>query len=107
MACCASGAGWGWFMIRTGAFLLSLGLVLGGCMQGTLQSSNPASFTERDKRLLANPPYAQAAIPQAYQRAIVDYHRSEAPGSIVVDTDARHLYLVMPQGKAIRYGVAV
>jgi len=94
-------------MVRTGAFVLSLGLVLGGCMQGTLQPTNPAMFTERDKRLLANAPYAQASIPQDYQRAIVDYHRSEAPGSIVVDTDARHLYFVLPQGQAIRYGVAV
>jgi lipoprotein-anchoring transpeptidase ErfK/SrfK len=94
-------------MIRTGAFVLSLVLVLGGCMQGTLQPTNPASFTERDRRLLANAPYAQASIPQDYQRAIVDYHRSETPGSIVVDTDARHLYFVTSPGKAIRYGVAV
>jgi lipoprotein-anchoring transpeptidase ErfK/SrfK len=95
------------FMIRAAAFALSLGLLLGGCMQATLQPASPANFTERDKKLLANPPYAQVTIPTAYQRALVDYHRSEAPGSIVVDTDARYLYYVLPQGKAIRYGVAV
>ena len=94
-------------MIKAGALVLGLGLVLGGCMQATLQPASQANFTERDKRLLANPPYAQVAIPQTYQRAIVDFHRSEAPGSIVVDTDARYLYYVLPQGKAIRYGVAV
>jgi lipoprotein-anchoring transpeptidase ErfK/SrfK len=94
-------------MMRAGAFVVSLGLVLGGCMQATLQPASPANFTERDKRLLANPPYAQVTIPTTYQRAIVDYHRSETPGSIVVDTDARYLYFVLPQGKAIRYGVAV
>jgi lipoprotein-anchoring transpeptidase ErfK/SrfK len=91
----------------TGALIISLGFVLGGCMQATLQPSSPANFTERDKRLLANAPYAQAAIPTNYQRAIVDYHRSETPGTVVVDTDARQLYFVLPQGKAIRYGVAV
>ncbi len=42
-----------------------------------------------------------------YQRHIVDYHRYEAPGSIVVDTDARYLYYVLPNKKAIRYGVTV
>jgi lipoprotein-anchoring transpeptidase ErfK/SrfK len=43
----------------------------------------------------------------AYQRTIVQFHRKEAPGSIVVDTDDRHLYYVMADGKALRYGVTV
>jgi lipoprotein-anchoring transpeptidase ErfK/SrfK len=94
-------------MTRTGALVLSLGVMLGGCMQGTLSPVDQANFTERDKRLLANPPYAQAAIPTNYQRAVVNYQRSESPGSIVVDTDHRYLYYVLPQGKALRYGVAV
>ena len=92
--------------VRGSAFLM-LGLLLGGCMQATLEPSTQASFTPRDKKLLANPPYAEATIPQAYQRHIVDYHRSEAPGSIVVDTDARYLYYVLGDNKAIRYGIAV
>jgi lipoprotein-anchoring transpeptidase ErfK/SrfK len=81
--------------------------MLGGCMQATLSPVSDAGFTARDKRLLANPPYEQAAIPVAYQRHIVEYHRKEAPGSLLVDTDARYLYYVLPEGKAIRYGVIV
>jgi len=50
---------------------------------------------------------AQAIIPEAYRRAIVTYHRKEAPGTIVIDSDARYLYYVLPEGKAIRYGVTV
>src|SRR5258705_1049738 len=92
--------------VRGSAFVL-LGLLLGGCMQDDLEPATQANFTQRDKKLLANPPYAEAAIPQAYQRAIVDYPRSEAPGSIVVDTDARYLYYVLADRKAIRYGVTV
>jgi lipoprotein-anchoring transpeptidase ErfK/SrfK len=92
--------------LRKSALIL-LGLMLGGCMQATLEPATDASFTPRDRRLLANPPYAQATIPQPYQRHIVDYHRAEAPGSIVVDTDARYLYYVLPNRKAIRYGVTV
>src|SRR4029077_6615816 len=42
-----------------------------------------------------------------FRRHIVDYSRREMPGTILVDTDARYLYYVLPQGKAIRYGVAV
>jgi lipoprotein-anchoring transpeptidase ErfK/SrfK len=82
-------------------------LALGGCMQATLSPSSDASFTQRDRQLLAHPPYAQASIPQQYQRHIVDYTRREAPGTILVDTDARYLYYVLPNGKAVRYGVAV
>ena len=84
-----------------------LGPLLGGCMQTTLAPSSQASFTPRDRQLLANPPYAQASIPETYQRHIVDYQRTERPGTILVDTDARFLYYVLPGGKAVRYGVAV
>ena len=64
-------------------------------------------MTPRDRTLLANAPYARASIPVAYQRHIVDFHRKELPGSIVVETDDRYLYFVLPKGKAIRYGVTV
>jgi lipoprotein-anchoring transpeptidase ErfK/SrfK len=92
--------------VRKTAFLL-IGLLLGGCMQQTLEPASEAGFTARDKKLLAEAPYAKVTIPQPYQRHIVDYHRSEAEGTIVVDTDARYLYFVLPNKKAIRYGVTV
>jgi lipoprotein-anchoring transpeptidase ErfK/SrfK len=95
---------------RSGLALLLmglLGLMLGGCMQATLAPSSNANFTPRDRQLLAHPPYAQADIPESYRRHIVDYSRRELPGTILVDTDARYLYYVLPGGKAIRYGVAV
>jgi lipoprotein-anchoring transpeptidase ErfK/SrfK len=86
-----------------------LGLVLGGCADSTRFSSpsSDANFTPRDRGLLANPPYAQADIPEQFRRHIVDYPYKEAPGTILVNSDARYLYYVLPQGKAVRYGVAV
>jgi lipoprotein-anchoring transpeptidase ErfK/SrfK len=66
-----------------------------------------ANFTARDRQELANPPYRQAWIAPTYRRQIVRYHRKEAPGTILVDTDARYLYYVLPEGKAIRYGAIV
>jgi lipoprotein-anchoring transpeptidase ErfK/SrfK len=92
--------------LRAVAFVL-VGLMLGGCMQQTLEPASEANFKPRDKKLLANAPYAQATIPEPYRRHIVDYHRKEAPGTIVVDSDARYLYYVLDGGKAIRYGVTV
>jgi len=87
--------------------LLTFGLLASGCVQSTLEVASDASMTPRDKKLLANAPYAQATIPDPYKRHIVTYHRKEAAGSIVVDSDARYLYYVLPEGKAIRYGITV
>ncbi|KAA2242180.1 L,D-transpeptidase [Salinarimonas soli] len=42
-----------------------------------------------------------------FNRQVVAYDGGEAPGSIVVDIDRRFLYLVQPEGKALRYGVGV
>jgi lipoprotein-anchoring transpeptidase ErfK/SrfK len=87
--------------------LFGVGVVLGGCMQSTLEPSTEASWTARDKKLLAAAPYAKAMIPEPYKRHIVSYHRKEEPGTIVIDSDARYLYYVLPDHKAIRYGVTV
>jgi lipoprotein-anchoring transpeptidase ErfK/SrfK len=87
--------------------VLGAGLLLGGCIQTTLEPASTAAMKPRDKELLANPPYAQAAIPEQFQRHVVDYHRREAPGTIVIDPDNRFLYLVEGGGRAIRYGVTV
>jgi lipoprotein-anchoring transpeptidase ErfK/SrfK len=76
-------------------------------MQATLAPSDDANMSSRDRQLLANPPYARAAVSEKYLRHIVDYSRKEQPGTILVDTNARYLYYVLPGGKAIRYGVAV
>lgn len=40
-------------------------------------------------------------------RQEVDYTTSERPGTIVVDTPARYLYLILAGGRAMRYGIGV
>jgi lipoprotein-anchoring transpeptidase ErfK/SrfK len=87
--------------------LFGVGVLLGGCMQSTIEPASEANLTARDKKLLAAAPYEKAAIPEPYKRHIVEYHRKEAPGTILIDSDARYLYYVLPEGKAIRYGVTV
>ncbi len=85
----------------------ALSLMLGGCMQATYEKTNEASFTPRDKEYLAKVSYQKVPVAEPFRRAIVDYHRKEAPGSILVDSDNHYLYYVMEGGKAIRYGVTV
>jgi lipoprotein-anchoring transpeptidase ErfK/SrfK len=41
------------------------------------------------------------------RRQVVNYRTSEAPGTIIIDTPNTFLYLVMPGGKAMRYGIGV
>jgi lipoprotein-anchoring transpeptidase ErfK/SrfK len=61
---------------------------------------------------LIGEPYRVAAMdlrrvdPQ-WWRQEVPYATSERPGTIVVDTPARFLYLVLEGGRAIRYGIGV
>lgn len=88
-------------------FLVGLGLLLGGCVTAMQQPASETNLKPRDREYLANAPYNKVTLPYQYQRAIVDYHRKEAPGTIVVDTASRHLYYVLANNKAIRYGVAV
>jgi lipoprotein-anchoring transpeptidase ErfK/SrfK len=88
--------------------ILAAGLLLSGCMEtATYEATNTSAFKPHDKELLAKIRYENVQPPESYRRAIVEYHRKEAPGSIVVDSDNHYLYLVQNEGKAIRYGITV
>ena len=43
----------------------------------------------------------------AYERQEVFFRTAEAPGTIVIDTSQRFLYLVQPNNRALRYGIGV
>jgi lipoprotein-anchoring transpeptidase ErfK/SrfK len=53
------------------------------------------------------PPVNMRLLKPQYRRQLVDYATIERPGTIVVDTAHRYLYLVGQLGKALRYGVGV
>jgi lipoprotein-anchoring transpeptidase ErfK/SrfK len=42
-----------------------------------------------------------------WQKQVVYYRTTEAPGTIIISTTERHLYLVPPGGRALRYGIGV
>ena len=46
-------------------------------------------------------------LPVAFQRQAVFYRTNEPPGTIIVDTAERYLYLVQGNNRAIRYGIGV
>src|SRR5712691_6466339 len=47
------------------------------------------------------------ALAPRLQRQVVDYPTREAPGTVVIDTPNTHLYFVLGNGKALRYGIGV
>ena len=47
------------------------------------------------------------AINPKFEKQVVDYQGNETPGTIVVDTPNKFLFLVQADGKALRYGIGV
>ena len=56
---------------------------------------------------VAPTPQAEAAINPIYRRLLVFYRSNEPPGTIIVDTSDRFLYLVQKDNRAMRYGIGV
>ena len=85
----------------------------GRVLYGAPEASDPFAPDARQPRVAALPgaPHEAAGIGRAidpqYQRQVVEYDGRQAPGSIVIDTPQKFLYLVQPGGKAIRYGIGV
>jgi lipoprotein-anchoring transpeptidase ErfK/SrfK len=46
-------------------------------------------------------------LPPEFKRQMVYYRTTEAPGTIIVQTSERFLYVVQGNGRAIRYGIGV
>jgi lipoprotein-anchoring transpeptidase ErfK/SrfK len=76
-------------------------LGLAGCYRGV---PDPA-LSPRDAEWMALAPQAEAD--PRFGRYMTDDPTGEPPGTIVVETKQRQLYLVLPDRKAIRYGVTV
>ncbi len=47
------------------------------------------------------------AMDPRFQRQEVAYDGPQRPGTVVIDTPSRFLYLVQPGGRALRYGIGV
>jgi lipoprotein-anchoring transpeptidase ErfK/SrfK len=46
-------------------------------------------------------------IDPKFQKQMVEYSGSEPPGTVIIDTPQRFLFLVQENGKAMRYGIGV
>ena len=75
---------------------------------GLLPSASPSGAQQQDPGdqpgLVADDSYAPDP---EWQKQMVYYRTTEAPGTIIISTTERHLYLVQPNGRALRYGIGV
>jgi lipoprotein-anchoring transpeptidase ErfK/SrfK len=70
------------------------------------------AFAQREDMSIGDQPGviptpADEELPLQFRRQVVLYRSSEAPGTIIVHTAERFLYVVQPNGRAIRYGIGV
>ena len=79
--------------------------------QGSAPNAQASATANREDGVQEDP----AATPQSEStparnrlaRQIVAYNTGEAPGTVVIDTANTYLYLVLGNGKALRYGIGV
>ncbi len=100
--------------------LLMMPLALAGCVSARPQPFEVASargfnvsaeylamYGERPDEQFPLPATDISEVDPRYLRREVAYPTREQPGTIIVDTDNKYLYLVRENGRAIRYGIGV
>jgi lipoprotein-anchoring transpeptidase ErfK/SrfK len=76
---------------------------------GLMLSTSPGFAQQQDDPgdqpgLVADDSYS---LDPEWQKQMVSYRTTEAPGTIIISTVDRHLYLIQPGGRALRYGIGV
>lgn len=80
--------------------IAAVGLALASSQSFAQQQQDPGD----QPGLIADETYE---LDPEWQKQVVYYRTTEAPGTIIIATSERHLYLVQPGGRAIRYGIGV
>jgi lipoprotein-anchoring transpeptidase ErfK/SrfK len=53
------------------------------------------------------PDPSEEELDPRFQRTVVFYRTTEPPGTVIVQTSERYLYVIEPNGRALRYGIGV
>jgi len=76
-------------------------LAMPGAMQPAAAPGEPQRYS------VAMPGDGHPPVDAKYDRQLVDYVGNEAPGTVIIDTPDKFLFLVEEGGKALRYGIGV
>jgi lipoprotein-anchoring transpeptidase ErfK/SrfK len=85
--------------------------LLGAVFAAGVLAATP-SFAQRENMSIGDQPglvpnAADEDLPAEFRRQTVFFRSNEAPGTIVVHTSERFLYVVQGNGRALRYGIGV
>jgi lipoprotein-anchoring transpeptidase ErfK/SrfK len=84
---------------------------IAGAAFTTAASANPLvlGYAPQDQRSVETMTEPNEGFQQVarFKRQIVSYYTTEAPGTIIIDTPNTYLYLVLGNGRALRYGIGV
>jgi len=89
-----------WMRLAAG-FVVGCAILLGSAKPGI---PAPQGDEERPGYV---PTEAEEQLPNELRRQMVFFRTSESPGTIIVHTQERFLYLVQPNNRALRYGIGV
>jgi lipoprotein-anchoring transpeptidase ErfK/SrfK len=100
------------FLMRASRFFLNLRTVpLAFVLAWVVMPTSDALAQREQMSLPDQPGYipspADEELSSEFQRRVVFYRSSEAPGTIIIHTSERFLYVVQPNGRALRYGIGV
>jgi len=87
--------------LPTSAAVVLMAALMAGCNYKPVPE--PA-LSPNDAKLVALA--GTAPVELQFERYLIDDPTGEAPGTIVIESNAHFLYFVLPEKKAIRYGVA-
>jgi lipoprotein-anchoring transpeptidase ErfK/SrfK len=85
--------------------LFSTALVVLAFWTGAASQALAQSGEGDQPGMIPNP--ADERLDPRFQRQIVFFRSNEPPGTIIVHTSERFLYVVQPGGRALRYGIGV
>ena len=86
---------------------------IGAADPGQVDPLAPGLMRGDPRTIAALPPEVQPEtgpkkeLPPQFRRTLIDYYTKEPAGTIVIDTPNTYLYLVLGNGKALRYGIGV
>ncbi len=97
---------------RQGSIVIRILLLLGSLLVVAVSPARAESTKEMDMIALGDQPGyvpdpTEEQLDAVYERQPVFFRTIESPGTIVVNTEQRFLYLVQGHNRAIRYGIGV
>lgn len=91
------------------AIAFALILPLAGCLEPppVEDTPSPVPYVSRADGRHTLPAIPADKVNPAFQRTLVGMKTEEAPGTVIIDTAARYLYLIQDDRSALRYGIGV